>query len=274
MGKYKTGRLSIEEQLYIEQNRQDMSPQQISENISRKLETILVHLKKIPDKKIRNNFDTIKEKPFWSTIEQQFSEEELAKFQHEYNGFVVQFQGELLHSEEIQTIDAIKVGILADRILIESRNIDKENQDRQEQLFKEKNKPNKNMEKIDILEMELAASRTLVDNLVKKYDDLLQSKSKAFEKLKATRGQRQNVSNAGFKTNFRDWMRRLIDDPNFRREVGVYMEKTRLACEKQYEKWTKPHKYADGNVDIPVLDYRSSYETDGNDGETKEEPNE
>jgi len=71
--------------------------------------------------------------------------------------------------------------------------------------------------------------------------------------MKATRKDRSDINTSAFQTSFKDWMKKLIDDPELRKEVGMYMEKSRLAADAEYERLRKPHKYMDGNEDLPLL---------------------
>lgn len=258
----KTGRLTREEQKYIIEHEGIDSPSDIAESLDRRVESILDFIEKMPGKKIQSTIDAIKTKPFWKELQEQFSEEEIAQFADEYSGFIKQFEGEILHSEEIQIIDAIRIGILANRCLKEEKKIINLIGRLELDLGKEKVKAKPDEEKLQNLEHELSLNKQIQHRSSDRYQDLIEAKLKSLEKLKATREKRDDARNSSLKTNFRDWIKTLIESKEKREEIGKYLELRRLAAQKEYERLSKPFKYADNIVDIPILNVDTAYQLD------------
>lgn len=255
----KTGRLTREEQKYIIENEGLKNPSEIAEALDRRVESILDYIEKLPSKKIQGTIDAIKTKPFWKELQEQFSEEEIEQFADEYSGFIKQFEGEILHSEEIQIIDAIRIGILANRCLKDEKKIINVISKLELDLGKEKVKARPDEERLQNLEHELSLNKQIQHRSSDRYQDLIEAKLKSLEKLKATREKRDDARNSAFKTNFKDWIKRLVDDKELREELGKHMEKMRLAMDKEYERLTKPHKYMDNHIDIPILNAETAH---------------
>ena len=57
----------------------------------------------------------LKNRPFWKELEKQFSEEELQSLLYHWSRIVTQFRDDVLPTEELQIIDAIKLEILMNR---------------------------------------------------------------------------------------------------------------------------------------------------------------
>ena len=70
--------------------------------------------------------------------------------------------------------------------------------------------------------------------------------------LKATREQRiKRLEDS--KQTFIGWVRNLMSNPEVRREMGIEMEKMRLAADIEADRLTEYHKYEDGTIDQPFL---------------------
>ena len=70
--------------------------------------------------------------------------------------------------------------------------------------------------------------------------------------MKATREQRiKRLEDS--KQTFIGWVRNLMSNPDVRQELGVEMEKMRLAMENEAERLSEYHKYEDGTIDQPFL---------------------
>jgi hypothetical protein len=70
--------------------------------------------------------------------------------------------------------------------------------------------------------------------------------------LKATREQRVKRLEDS-KQTFVGWVRNLMSNQEVRHQLGVEMEKMRLAANAEAERLTEYHKYEDGQVDQPFL---------------------
>jgi hypothetical protein len=73
-----------------------------------------------------------------------------------------------------------------------------------------------------------------------------------YKDLKATREQRiQKLENN--KSTMAGLIEKVLRDPDFFEEQGKYIEKMRMALEKEKERLSDYHKYEDGTVDQPLL---------------------
>ena len=194
----------------------------------------------------------LKSTAVWGEILQQFDAGEIRQFIEEYDGYIDQFEGEILHSEKIQVLDAIRLGILGNRSLRQEKLILDEIRGLEKRLAKQRISKADQAD-IDLTEHNLSLARQIQSKASDSFRALNESKLKSMEKLKATREKRDDARNSAFKTSFKDWIKRLVDDRNLREELGQYMELHRIAADKEYERLTTPHEYADGVVDIPIL---------------------
>ena len=60
----------------------------------------------------------LQNRPFWKDLQKQFSEEELQSLLYHWSRIITQFRDDVLPTEELQIIDAIKLEILMNRALI------------------------------------------------------------------------------------------------------------------------------------------------------------
>jgi hypothetical protein len=238
---------------YIEDNYKSQSVESIASVLNRRITTIRTYTTKLPGKNASQYLAVLMERPAWKDLEEQFTPDELDQFANEYHGFIEQFQGEVLHSEEGQILDAIRIGILASRKLKEEKMLIDTVRDLEKQLIKEKKAKTKDRSSINDLQHDIIMARQVMDNLSKQAGEFIKQKHVALEKMKATRRDRTDINTAAFKTSFKDWMKRLIEDKDFRNEFGIYMEKSRIAADIEYERLRKPHVYMDGNEDLPIL---------------------
>lgn len=268
---FRTGRLDKQEMQYIEDSFKTQSIESIASVLNRRITTIRTYTTKLPSKTAGQYLAVLMERPAWQDLKDQFTEAELEQFASEYHGFIEQFQGEVLHSEEGQILDAIRIGILASRKLKEEKTLIDSVRSMEKDLEKEKKAAVKDRSVINDLQHDIIMARQLMDNLSKQAGEFIKQKHIALEKMKATRRDRTDINTAAFKTSFKDWMKRLVDDSSMREEFGKHMEKFRLAAEAEYERLRQPHTYVDNNQDLPILNTHTlgllKDEADGNSGE-------
>lgn len=252
MPEVKPGRLTGEDQAYILEKYKIMSAAEIAEQLGKKTKQVEDFLKKIPSAKAEEVSEKLKSSPLYKSLEKQLMADEMKRFVFEYNGYVDQFQGEILHSEQIQIADTIKFGILEDRCLAEEKRMLDEIGRLDMEIRKEKLGAN-DQARIDRLSSEMAMTRQVQAKNAEQYAKLNDAKLKSMGKLNATRDKREDARNIAFKTSYKDWMKTIIEDQDKRRELGEYMELMRIAAEKEYARLTKPFQYADGMIDIPIL---------------------
>ena len=196
----------------------------------------------------------LQNRPFWKDLEKQFSEEELQSLLYHWGRIITQFRDDVLPTEELQIIDAIKLEILMNRALIgqqdNMRSIDRF----QDAVTVEKNKDLELQDKDYIynLERQIAVCRAAQDSLTRDYKDLQTKKAAMLKDLKATREQRiKRLEDS--KQTFIGWVRNLMSNPDTRREMGIEMEKMRLAMKQEEKRLSEYHQYEDGGIDQPFL---------------------
>lgn len=261
--KGKRGPWSRKERSFIHANR-DMTPDQIAARIQRDPKAVrkymekngLINIKAIKDeatKTIHSEFN-LKKSPHWNTIRQQFDEEEQKTFLYHWHNMVAQFKDDVLHTEELQIIDTIRTTILIDRALIHEKKVT-DDISRLESLIEfetNKDDDDKDGSLITDLERQLGYARSALDATNKEFRELLQEKNKLLKEMKATREARIKFLESS-KQSITGWMRQLLQRPSLRKELGIRMEKMRLAAEYEVERLSEWHKYEDGMIDQPLL---------------------
>ena len=256
----KTGRLSKAEWHYIEENADTMSPEEIAANLDREVEPVIKYLKRIGKTSnktqalvVQAEYD-IKSRPYWKELKLQFSEDELELFLYHWKQIIAQFRKDVLATEELQIVDTIKLEVLMNRALREQQQSMNTVREIEVEINKEKEKPSERQDKEMVFSMErqVASLRAAKEALSREYKDLQTKKSGMYKDLKATREQRiQKLENN--KSTMAGLIEKVLRDPDFFEEQGKYIEKMRMALEKEKERLSDYHKYEDGTVDQPFI---------------------
>ena len=255
----KKGRFTKTEQEFIRNNHREMSNLEIATHLDRDPISIQSYIKEkignntLDDREIEALHD-LQSRPFWKDLQKQFSEEELQSLLYHWSRIITQFRDDVLPTEELQIIDAIKLEILMNRALIGQQSNMKNISDYEELITVEKSKSLEIQDKDYIynLERQIAVCRAAQDSLTRDYKDLQTKKAAMLKDLKATREQRiKRLEDS--KQTFIGWVRNLMSNPDTRREIGIEMEKMRLAMNKEAERLSEYHKYEDGLIDQPFL---------------------
>jgi septum formation inhibitor MinC len=255
----KKGRFSKTEISYIKLHHETIPVGQIAENLDRDPESVENFIKeKLGDSKLKKReiealYD-LKSRLYWKEIEKQFDENELELFLYHWSRIISQFRDDVLPTEELQVIDAIKIELLMNRALREQQSNMKNIKIFEELIQDEKNKDPEYQDRDYIfnLERQVATSRAAQEALGRDYKDLQGKKSTMLKDLKATREQRiKRLEDS--KQTFIGWVSQILTRPDLRREFGIEMEKMRMAMEKQKQELSGWHKYEDGIIDQPFL---------------------
>ena len=196
----------------------------------------------------------LQNRPFWKDLEKQFSEEELQSLLYHWGRIITQFRDDVLPTEELQIIDAITLEILMNRALIGQQDNMRSIDQFQDAVTVEKNKDLELQDKDYIynLERQIAVCRAAQDSLTRDYKDLQTKKAAMLKDLKATREQRiKRLEDS--KQTFIGWVRNLMSNPDTRREMGIEIEKMRLAMKQEEKRLSEYHQYEDGGIDQPFL---------------------
>ncbi len=255
----KKGRFSFEEMSYIEQNCEVLSPEVIAKELNRDPVSIQTWIKKkvgfsAKQKKEAAVANELKEKPYFKELSNQFTPEELEMFQFHFKKMWSQFKDDVFHTEEMQIIDTIKLELLMNRILKAQH----ENQqdiianERIVQNEKARDRDQRDVDLIMNIERQIAILRASQETLSKDYKDLQARKATMLKDLKGTREQRVKAIEDS-KLTFASLVKKLATDPQYRNDIGVEMEKMRLATEREKERLSDYVQFEDGVVDQPFL---------------------
>ena len=255
----KKGRFSKTEQEFIRENHKEMSIYEIATHLDRDPDSVESYVKhkigntSLDEREIEALHD-LQSRPFWKDLQKQFSEDELQSLLYHWGRIITQFRDDVLPTEELQIIDAIKLEILMNRALIGQQSNMRDIKRNEELVTDEKGKPLEVQDKDYIfnLERQVAVCRAAQESLTREYKDLQTKKASMLKDLKATREQRiKRLEDS--KQTFIGWVRNLMSNPEVRREMGIEMEKMRLATNVEAERLTEYHKYEDGAIDQPFL---------------------
>jgi len=254
----KKGRFSNEEMQFIEQNCEVLSPDAIAVQLDRDPESIRDWIaKKVgfsASQKKAAVANELKSKPYYRELNNQFTPEELEMFEFHFKKMWSQFRDDVFHTEEMQIIDTIKLEILMNRILKSQQ----ENQTEiaaNERIVRNEKARDPDQRDVDLimnLERQVAVLRASQETLSKDYKDLQARKATMLKDLKGTREQRIKAIEDS-KETFASLVKQIATDPEFRKNIGIEMEKMRLAAEKEKERLSEYHTYEDDTVDQPFL---------------------
>lgn len=256
----KIGRLSKADWDYIEANSEKLSPEKIAENLGRTVESVEKYLKKLGKSfnkheafAVQAEYD-IKSRPYWKELKAQFSEDELELFLYHWKQIIAQFRKDVLATEELQIVDTIKLEVLMNRALREQQ----ESMERVRVLEAEidleraRDSDQQDKEMIFNMERQIASLRAAKESLSREFKDLQTKKASMYKDLKATREQRIEKLESN-KQTLSSLVNKILRNPEFYEQEGKALEKMRLAMEKEKERLSDYHTYADGTIDQPFL---------------------
>ena len=255
----KKGRFSTEEMSFIEANAEVLSPESIAKKLDRDPDSIRDWIGKnigfsAKQKKEAAVANELKEKPYYKELSNQFSSEELDMFEFHFKKMWSQFKDDVFHTEEMQIIDTIKLEILMNRILKAQR--DNQNEivvaERLVREEKSRDKDQRDMDLVINLERQVAVMRASQETLSKDYKDLQARKATMLKDLKGTREQRVKAIEDS-KLTFASLVKKIATDPQYRSDLGIEMEKMRLAMNAEKERLSEYMTFEDGQVDQPFL---------------------
>ena len=255
----KKGRFSLAEMSFIEQNCEVLSSEAIAEQLDRDPGSINEWIKKnigfsVAQKKEAVVANELKEKPYYKELCKQFSAEELELFEFHFKKMWSQFRDDVFHTEEIQIIDTIKLEILMNRVLTSQRESQEERLRLEALVVAEKSlgREARDMDYIINLERQVAVIRAAHETLSKDYKEFQARKATIIKDLKGTREQRIKAIEDS-KLTFAALVKKLATDQQYRSQIGIDMEKMRLALEREKERLSEYSQYEDGQVDQPFL---------------------
>jgi len=251
------GRLDLSEQAYIKANIKEMSYENIATVLDRDPKSVKLWIQQnlgfsASDKKEVEAYNELKQKAYWSDLEQQFNEDELEMFIFHWKKMWSQFREDVFHTEEIQIVDTIKLEILMNRSLKSQNENIKAIHNLQELKADELKETEPDYDSIINIDRQIAVLQASQEAIARDYKDLQTKKSAMLKDLKGTREQRIKAIEDS-KTTFASLIKKIIMDSDFRRTAGIDMEKMRLAMDKERERLGAAHTYEDGITDQPFL---------------------
>lgn len=261
MDNFKRGPWSAEEKKYIYDNAGALSPEEIAANLGRNKQSIRNYMRtkgllKYYATKMNSPKDSglikLSKSIYYADLCRQFTEKELEVFEYHWLNTSRQFNDDIMHTEEMQIIDMIKFEVLMNRLLNQESEINNNISDLNEKLQNERNKRTPDIEIIKSYSIQIESLYRSLGQTQKEYNENHKSKTQIYQSLKATRDQRLKTIESS-KETFIDWVKSLIKNPSLRRELGKDMEKHRIATEVEYKRLSDFHTYADGQVDVPIL---------------------
>ena len=255
----KKGRFSKTEISFITENHETSSYQEIALKLNRDAYSVENFIKSklgesIEDKKRIQALYDLKNRPYWEDLKGQFNEHELEMLLYHWGRIIGQFRDDVLPTEELQVLDAIKLEVLMNRALKNQQTNMEDIDTYEEQITEEKGRPIEYQDRDYIfnLERQIAVARAAQEALGRDYKDLQVKKSSMLKDLKATREQRiKRLEDS--KQTFTGWIKNVLQNAAFREELSINMEKMRLAVEKESTRLAGYHKYDDGVIDQPLL---------------------
>lgn len=262
---YKEGRFSNDEKLYIAENYENLTIEEMAQHLHRSVNTVKSYVQKIiadtisqgEQSKLTIKYD-LKSFPFFNDLVEQYSKRELQTIEYHWNYLISQFKEDVLHTERMQILQYGETMVDISRIkklekVSEEQLIKLQSQledlyqavpkkEDRDQIWRAKERA------IDEQIADLRNSRKSVTEekakLVKQSQDLLTS-------LNATRGQRVKIATdhqlditSLLKSLANEQLRRQFERENKLMQLSADKERTRLSSE---------YKYMDGVYDRPIL---------------------
>jgi hypothetical protein len=184
-------------------------------------------------------------RPYWTELQQQFSDDELKLFQYHWARIISQFKDDVMPTEELQIVDLIKLELLMNRDLKYNKESIEQISALESLILIERQRDADQIDRDDLFNMErqVASLKASTESL---------NKNSMLKEMKATREQRVKRLEDS-KQNFTSWMAYLVGNPEVAMKYGEEMEKMRLAMEKEKERLSEYHKFSDHMVDQPFL---------------------
>ena len=253
----KKGRISKNEEKYIQENLHHMDARAIALALNRDPESVEDFIKRkfkvgATDEELAT-FD-LEDRPYWKELKLQFTADELELFKYHWGRIIGQFKDNVIPTEELQVIDLIKLELLMNRCL----KLNKSSTDdilMMEELVREQRGLDgglQNRDEIFNLERQISSLKASQESLTKDYRELQTKKNAMLKEMRATREQRVKDIEESTKS-FTGWITQLINEPEVCRGYGLEMEKMRLAMEKERKRLSAYHTYEDGQIDRPFL---------------------
>lgn len=255
---FKLGRVTKEEEEFILANIEAKTLDELSSELNRDVKTLQKILKRISisdNSTIAATAQQVKTRPYWSELEKQFSSDELELFVQHWHNIVYQFKNDTLYTEELQIVEVIKLEILSNRILTDQQKVRQSIDKVDKEIAKERRDDGSSVDsrnKITLLETKMTQLYIALNQYMSDYEGTLKHKKDMMKEIKGSREQRIKQLESS-KESFAGWFRNLMLNPEERRNLGMWMEKMRLATDCEVERLYEYHQYENKEFDRPFL---------------------
>ena len=260
----KAGRLSKAETQFITEHADTLGAEEIASRLNRDPASIANFIKRKLKLGLSDEEEiaySLEDRPYWSELKQQFTNEELELVKYHWSRIIAQFRDDVFPTEEMQVVDVIKIEMLMNRSLKQNKEtIDQINMLEKMLVQEREVEPeHRDRDYIMNLERQAATLRASQESLNRDYRDLQTKKSSMLKEMKGTREQRiKRLEDS--KQSFTGWIAHLMQNPEIVKKYGLEMERMRMAMTAEKERLSAFHKYDDGQVDQPFLTPETSKE--------------
>lgn len=257
----KRGRFGKDEEKFIRENHTKLTVDQLAEELNREFKTVknqIVKMGLTRDDDGNMTYEVgfeLKNRHYYKGLQKQFTVEELETFENEWCHIVAQFNNDVLHTEEMQIVESIKYGIMMDRCLQEQYELNQEITAKQARLSEMEGilRPTADEDaEMQILLNDIGAAQASRDAAMKSYVSFQKEKNTLLQKIRGVREDRvKTIENKA--DTFATWITQLATNKKLRKELGEYMEKSRLAAIDEEVRLAAYHKYEDEKIDQVLL---------------------
>jgi len=270
-GVLKRGRLSADELRYIHENVEKQTAEQIAKKLQRDIKQISREIDGIKGARPQTSASLevqLQSRPEWRQFCKQFTFDELEEFKHQYVQIMSQMKDDVMATEELQVFQVITLKIEIDRTLATQKMaLDDMNEAHADivKLRQEYKKTGSQQVREDLLLAETRYNEAKLTNkeCAEQYKLYSDKQDRMFSALKATREQRvKTLENS--RQSMVGWLKLLLDEET-RTQLGNEMEMMKIASQKERERLSKDHVYADGTTDKPLLSAETIVNDDDSD---------
>ena len=259
------GKMSYEEVKFIKENVDKLAHDEIARVLNRLPSTILAHIarnklgkafNRIRDKEPKKITERdarmlLRAKRFYATLFHQISKKETEFFEECWVDMMEQFQHNVLPSEEMELKEMILLEIFKNREITE----EKKRRDRKGQILKEMDEIKAQVpvdkDELRSLREELLSINAACEKHANRFHSLCERSEKIRKALYASRQDRvKNVELS--KVDFATWLREL-EDYSTQLKVSREMTILKMAQDREKNRLTRLHKYANNEVNVPIL---------------------
>lgn len=255
--KFKAGKLTLKEKVFIKQNSGNLTVAQMSKKLERTASLIEAYLEECGSVGIYTSevLDGLRKSYEYDVLKAELSEKEIKIFEKRYSELVGQFKEDVTASERSQIFNLLKVESMMSKVMQKNKIIEENMAEIEIDIRaireNEQMDPDTKQKRITELRQYRQDSYGHYYSNVRAFQELNKQHMQAVEELKATRKQRV-VGDETSKNTFLGLLKKMKDD-NQRTKVGEDSELERLAAEAEEKRYSSTTTYMDGTIDYPFM---------------------